>query len=62
MTPDKRLAHRWRTPAWAALAAGAALSWPSGAAAEDGEFNARGNVLIADQFKQPRDRNRPGKP
>ena len=50
MTPDQRLAHRWRTPAWAALAAGAALSWPSGAAAEDGEFNARGNVLIADQF------------
>jgi len=50
MTPDKRLGPRWRGSAWAALAAGAAFCWASNARAEDGEFNARGNVLIADQF------------
>jgi hypothetical protein len=39
-----------RAPIRAALLATAALSCLSGAAAEDGQFNARGNILIADQF------------
>ena len=39
-----------RSPIRAALLAIAAFSWLSGAAAEDGQFNARGNILIADQF------------
>jgi outer membrane protein assembly factor BamB len=43
--------HRlWRVPAFSAMAMAAACGWPLGAAADDGEFNARGNVLIADQF------------
>jgi len=40
-----------RAPALAALAIAASIAWPIGAAAEqDGEFNARGNILIADQY------------
>ncbi len=39
-----------RAPMCTGLAVAAVLSWPPFAQAEDGEFNARGNVLIADQF------------
>lgn len=39
-----------RSPIRAALVAAAAFSWLSAAAAEDGQFNARNNLLIADQF------------
>jgi hypothetical protein len=42
--------HARCAPVLAVLAA-ASIAWPAGAVAqEDGEFNARGNILIADQY------------
>jgi hypothetical protein len=49
MTPSNMRVVAGRAPIYAALAA-AAFSWLSGAAAEDGQFNAPGNIVIADQF------------
>jgi hypothetical protein len=49
MTSKIRVRHRV-VPACAAVAAAAAFSWTSGVAAEDAEFNAKGNIVIADQY------------
>jgi hypothetical protein len=50
MNSNNRIGQCWQTPACAVLVVTAAVVWPSGVQAEDGEFNSRGNILIADQF------------
>jgi hypothetical protein len=50
MRSNNKIRRLWRASACAALAVAATCSWPSKASADDGDFNARGNVLIADQF------------
>jgi hypothetical protein len=51
MTSKIQAGRRWRASACTAVAAAATFSWICVAAAEDdGQFNARGNIVIADQY------------